>query len=94
MTPLQIQEAYAYITASYAWIHYASIVVVVLMAVNLIMLIFLISQARKNRESVIIKQREQYIDYLRNELSVKSNTITRQLKLIRKLQSRTKRDNV
>ena len=77
-----------------AQIFYGSVVVIVLIVANLVMLIYNISQVRKNRESVIIKQREQYIDYLRNELSVKSNTITRQLKLIRKLQSRTKRDNV
>ena len=75
-------------------IFYGSVVVIILIVANLVMLIYSISQVHKNRESVIIKQREQYIDYLRNELSVKSNTITRQLKLIRKLQSRTKRDNV
>ena len=75
-------------------IFYGSVVVIILIVANLVMLIYNISQVHKNRESVIIKQREQYIDYLRNELSVKSNTITRQLKLIRKLQSRTKRTNV
>ena len=71
-------------------IFYGSVVVIILIVANLVMLIYNISQVHKNRESVIIKQREQYIDYLRNELSVKSNTITRQLKLIRKLQSRSR----
>ena len=80
------------IDAAYAWINYASMLVTGLILANMALLIFLISQARKNRESVIIKHRDDQIAELNDTIRIKEKTITRQLNQIGYYQNRYPKD--
>lgn len=72
-------------------IFYGSVVVIMLIVANLIMLIYLMSQVRNNRNDVILNAKDEEITRLNKELEIKQSTIERNL---RSFSEQSKRRNV
>ena len=72
-------------------IFYGSVVVIILIVANLVMLIYNISQARRNSESKIISAKNLEICRPREEIARKQSTIDRNL---RAMSEQSKRTNV
>ena len=72
-------------------IFYGSVVVIMLIVANLIMLIYLMSQVRNNRNDDILNAKDEEITRLNKELEIKQSTIERNL---RSFSEQSKRRNV